>query len=128
VTSVLRRGLTRGSVAFGIAPAEDCESLQELGLTSGADPSISICDCLRFPFTVSDSTEGALEGSHMVCDMVSHSSSWLADEVVSNGIVTINGSKSAIAFCRTHSSIQPGWIAFCERRKSPSILRVSGDK
>lgn len=123
VTSVLRRGLTRGSVALCMAPAE-------VGVISrSGNPSISSCDCLRFLFTVSEWTEGARDRSRMGCDRVSMflASDWLTDEMVSNGIAAMKGSKSAMAFCWTHLSIQPGWIAFCERRNSPSTLRVIKD-
>ena len=128
VSSVLRRGLTRGSVALGIVPAEICEIPWLLELTSGEHPSSSICDCLRFPFTVSDSTEEAWDGPRIGCNSISMEAGRLADEIGSNGTLTMKGSKSANALCRTHSSIQPGWIAFCERRNSPSIRRVVEDK
>ena len=99
-----------------------------LELTSGELSSSSICDCLRFPFPGSESTEGAWDRPRIGCKSISMEAGRLANELGSNGMLTMKGSKSATAFCRTHSSIQPGWIAFCERRNSPSIRRAVEDK
>ena len=102
MTSVLRRGLTRGSIALRMVPFVE--------LTSGEQSLSSIWDCLRLLFTVSKSTEEARDRSRMGCDRVSmfSASDRLANEMVSNGIAAMNGSKSAMAFCWTHLSIQPG--------------------